>query len=118
MTMPFPQSQRPPGETPPLRRAPARVGAPGGVPEPCRLAVLDRRFAGIVGRWPEVVDELLGRALRRATELDVHLAIAQLPLLELRILALLWHLADRWGEPTSDGVLLPVRLTHSLLAAL
>src|SRR5262245_25473716 len=64
--------------------------------EPCRVAVLDRRFAGIVGRWPEVVDELLGRALNRARELDLNMAIAQLPLLELRLLALMWHLADRW----------------------
>ena len=86
--------------------------------EPCRLAVLDRRFAGIVGRWPEVVDQLLGRALNRARELDFHMAIAQLPLLELRLLALLWHLADRWGEPVPGGVCVPIRLTHSLLAAL
>jgi CRP/FNR family cyclic AMP-dependent transcriptional regulator len=86
--------------------------------EPCRVAVLDRRFAGIVGRWPEVVDELLGRALNRASELDLNMAIAQLPLLELRILALLWHLADRWGEPVPGGIKVPVRLTHSLLAAM
>jgi CRP-like cAMP-binding protein len=80
--------------------------------------VLDRRFAGIVGRWPEIVDELLGRALNRARELDYNMAIAQLPLLELRILALLWHLADRWGEPVEDGVCVPIRLTHSLLAGM
>jgi CRP/FNR family transcriptional regulator, cyclic AMP receptor protein len=86
--------------------------------EPCRVAVLDKRFAGIVCRWPEVVDELLGRALRRARELDLNMAIAQLPLLELRLLGLLWHLADRWGEPCDDGVRIPVRLTHGLLAAL
>ncbi len=86
--------------------------------EPCRVAVLDRRFAGIVGRWPEIVDELLGRALNRASELDYNMAIAQLPLLELRLLALLWRLADRWGEPAEDGVCVPIRLTHSLLAAM
>ena len=86
--------------------------------EPCRVAVLDRRFAGIVGRWPEVVDELLGRALNRARELDLNMAIAQLPLLELRLLALMWHLADRWGETVPDGVKVPIRLTHSLLAAM
>jgi CRP/FNR family transcriptional regulator, cyclic AMP receptor protein len=86
--------------------------------EPCRVAVLDRRFGGIVGRWPEIVDELLGRALNRARELDYNMAIAQLPLLELRLLALLWHLADRWGEPVDDGVCVPIRLTHSLLAAM
>jgi CRP-like cAMP-binding protein len=86
--------------------------------EPVRMAVLDRRFAGIVGRWPEIVDQLLGRALNRARELDFNLAIAQLPLLELRILALLWHLADRWGVKVDDGICVPVRLTHSLLAAM
>jgi CRP/FNR family transcriptional regulator, cyclic AMP receptor protein len=86
--------------------------------EPCRLAVLDRRFAAIVCRWPEIVDELLGRALRRASELDLNMAIAQLPLLELRLLGLLWHLADRWGEPCGGGVRVPVRMTHGLLAAL
>jgi CRP-like cAMP-binding protein len=86
--------------------------------EPCRVAVLDRRFAGIVGRWPEVVDQLIGRALNRARALDFNMAIAQLPLLELRLLALLWHLADRWGRETPDGVVVPIRLTHSLLAAL
>ena len=46
------------------------------------------------------------------------MAIAQLPLLELRLLALLWHLADRWGETVPDGVKVPIRLTHSLLAAM
>ena len=86
--------------------------------EPARVAVLDKRFAGIVGRWPEVVDELLGRALNRARELDLHMAIAQLPLLELRLLALLWHLADRWGRPVDDGMHVPIRLTHSLLAGM
>jgi CRP/FNR family cyclic AMP-dependent transcriptional regulator len=86
--------------------------------EPCRVAVLDRRFAGIVGRWPEIVDELLGRALNRARELDYNMAIAQLPLLELRLHALMWQLARRWGEQTAEGMLIPVRLTHSLLSAL
>jgi CRP/FNR family transcriptional regulator, cyclic AMP receptor protein len=86
--------------------------------EPCRVALLDRRFAGIVGRWPELVNELLGRAIARAIELDINMAIAQLPLLELRILALLWHLAERWGHEVDGGMLLPVRLTHNLLGAL
>jgi CRP-like cAMP-binding protein len=46
------------------------------------------------------------------------MAIAQLPLLELRLLGLLWHLADRWGEPCDGAVRVPVRMTHGLLAAL
>jgi CRP/FNR family transcriptional regulator, cyclic AMP receptor protein len=84
--------------------------------EPCRVAVLDRRFAGIVGRWPEIVDQLLSRAMNRARALDFSMAIAQLPLLEVRLLAVLWHLADRWGVAADDGVHVPIRLTHSLLA--
>lgn len=86
--------------------------------EPARVAVLDQRFAALVGRWPEIVDELVGRAMHRADELDLQLAIAQLPLLELRLHALMWHVAGRWGVPGDDGVLIPVRLTHSLLSAL
>jgi CRP-like cAMP-binding protein len=31
---------------------------------------------------------------------------------------LLWHLADRWGTVGPGGVLLPVKLTQSVLAAL
>jgi CRP/FNR family transcriptional regulator, cyclic AMP receptor protein len=86
--------------------------------EPCRVAVLDRRFAGIVGRWPEIVDQLLSRAMNRARGLDFSMAIAQLPLLDARLLAMLWHLADRWGVPVDGGMYVPIRLTHSLLAAM
>jgi CRP/FNR family transcriptional regulator, cyclic AMP receptor protein len=86
--------------------------------EPCRVAVLDRRFAGIVGRWPEIVDQLLSRAMSRASALDFSMAIAQLPLLDARLLAMLWHLADRWGVPVDEGVCVPIRLTHSLLASM
>src|SRR3954449_12001506 len=86
--------------------------------EPCRVAVLDRRFAGIVGRWPEIVDQLLSRAMSRASALDFSMAIAQLPLLEARLLAMLWHLADRWGVTVDGGMHVPIRLTHSLLASM
>jgi CRP/FNR family transcriptional regulator, cyclic AMP receptor protein len=94
------------------------IGTRWHVVEPALVAVLDRRFAGLVGRWPEVLNELMGRAIGRIQELEVNLAIAQIPQLELRLLALLWRFADRWGEPCADGVLVPVRLTHSLLAGL
>jgi CRP/FNR family transcriptional regulator, cyclic AMP receptor protein len=94
------------------------IGTRWHVVEPALVAVLDRRFAGLVGRWPEVLNEIVGRAIGRIQELEVNLAIAQIPPLELRLLALLWRLADRWGEPSADGTLVPVRLTHSLLAGL
>ena len=31
---------------------------------------------------------------------------------------LLWHLAARWGRVRGDGTVLPLRLTHSVLADL
>ena len=31
---------------------------------------------------------------------------------------LLWHLAGRWGRVRSDGTVLPLRLTHTVLADL
>jgi hypothetical protein len=103
---------------PQAHESPLAVEVEWQVIEPSHVAVLDRRFTKLVGRWPELVDELIGRAQRRADELDLHMAIAQLPLLELRLLGLLWHIAGRWGVPTSQGVRVPVRLTHSVLAAL
>jgi hypothetical protein len=33
-------------------------------------------------------------------------------------MALFWHLADRWGRVTPDGVLVELDLTHSLLSRL
>lgn len=35
-----------------------------------------------------------------------------------RLLLLLWHLADRWGRVTPDGVRIPLRLRHGMLAEL
>jgi CRP/FNR family transcriptional regulator, cyclic AMP receptor protein len=35
-----------------------------------------------------------------------------------RLLLTLWHLADRWGRVTPDGVVLRLPLTHQLLAQL
>jgi DNA-binding IclR family transcriptional regulator len=34
----------------------------------------------------------------------------------MRLLVILWYYADRWGRVTPEGVLLPLRMTHGLLA--
>lgn len=31
---------------------------------------------------------------------------------------MLWHLADRWGRVTPDGVIVPLKLTHEALGRL
>jgi CRP-like cAMP-binding protein len=35
---------------------------------------------------------------------------------EARLLLILWYYADRWGRVTREGVVLPLRMTHSMLA--
>ena len=85
---------------------------------PMRLAVLDTRFATLCGRLPSVTAVLLSRMLRRSRQLGLMLAISAMPRLDARLLALLWHLADRWGTVGPDGTVVPLRLTHATLAHL
>jgi len=82
------------------------------------LAVLDARFAAVACRWPAIATELVGRTVGRSRALAFQLAIAHVRHADLRLHMLLWHLADRWGRVTPDGVHLPLRLTHDTLAQL
>jgi CRP/FNR family transcriptional regulator, cyclic AMP receptor protein len=84
--------------------------------EPVRIAVLDKDFADAVAHWPELIAALMDRVMRRAHSLGFHLAVSHLKLVEMRLLVILWYYADRWGRVTPDGVVLPLRMTHSLLA--
>jgi CRP-like cAMP-binding protein len=83
-----------------------------------RIAWLDAPFAVAVRRWPALAAAMLERAQRRADRLATTQAIAQLTRVDDRVLALLWHLSERWGRVTPDGVVLPVRLTHRAIASL
>jgi CRP/FNR family transcriptional regulator, cyclic AMP receptor protein len=84
--------------------------------EPVRLAVLDTEFAENVAGSPELIAALMDRVMRRAHSLGFHLAVSHLKLVEMRLLVILWYYADRWGRVTPGGVVLPLRMTHSLLA--
>jgi CRP/FNR family cyclic AMP-dependent transcriptional regulator len=86
--------------------------------EPACVAVLDHRFAALVTRWPEITAALVARAVSRSRALTLHLAIGQLVGTEARLEALLWHLASCWGSRDGDATVLPVHLTHDLLASL
>jgi CRP/FNR family cyclic AMP-dependent transcriptional regulator len=86
--------------------------------EPSRLAVLDERFARLLGRYPKLASRLLGRALRRSRHLAVNMAIVHQARVDARLHMLLWHLAGRFGRVRGDGVILPLRLTHAMLAEL
>ena len=45
-------------------------------------------------------------------------AISHLNSVERRVCALLWHLAERWGRVTRDGIVVPLTLSHRLLGEL
>ena len=101
------------------------VGAPSEQPSvtwhvmvTARLAILDRRFVSRTARWPELSTALLGRAIKRSRALAVQLAICNLQRVETRLLLLMWNLAERWGRVSTDGIVLPLDLTHRLLASL
>lgn len=80
------------------------------------LAVLGPEHARRMDRWPAIVSNLAGRGIRRARSAAAGSAIAGIVGIEERLLILLWHLAERWGEARVDGVHVGVRLPHRLLA--
>jgi CRP-like cAMP-binding protein len=86
--------------------------------EPARLGVLGPSFVASVARWPVLSAALLGRAVRQNSRAATLHAICQLSRVDQRLLALFWHLAERWGRVGADGVLLPLRLQHESLGHL
>ena len=47
-----------------------------------------------------------------------HLAVCHIVGVEVRLLIVLWHFADRWGRMSTAGVKLPLPLSHGLLAGI
>jgi CRP-like cAMP-binding protein len=86
------------------------------VVEPSRVAVLDRRFATAVARFPELAGTILDRVMMRSRWLAFHMAVTHLKRIESRLLVVLWHFADRWGRVGPEGVTVPLRVTHQILA--
>jgi CRP/FNR family cyclic AMP-dependent transcriptional regulator len=83
-----------------------------------RVAFLDRRLSARLGRYPEVNAVIIDRVVERSLRLAVAQAISQLNRVDRRLLALFWHLAERWGRVTADGIAIPLTLSHRMLGQL
>jgi CRP/FNR family transcriptional regulator, cyclic AMP receptor protein len=85
---------------------------------PTRMAVMNARFALQIARWPDVTAAIIDRVVQRARWLSFHLAVCHIVGVEVRLLIVLWHFADRWGRVTPTGLKLPLPLSHGLLAGI
>lgn len=88
------------------------------VPQSARVALLDDRFLVAARRWPWLVGRLFDAAGQQMGRASTHQAISQLSRVEDRLVALFWHLADRWGVVRPDGIDLDLPLTHEALGRL
>jgi len=83
-----------------------------------RVALLDQRITMVAARWPALMHRMVGRAVERSHALALNVAIHSLQHVELRLLVLLWHFADRFGRVTPEGTVIPLKLSHGDLAEL
>jgi CRP/FNR family transcriptional regulator, cyclic AMP receptor protein len=84
--------------------------------EPIHVAVLDEHFLLRIASYPELAAKLVGRALARSRNLAINTAIIHHARVDVRLHMLFWHLAARWGRVRTGEVVLPLRLTHAVLA--
>jgi CRP/FNR family cyclic AMP-dependent transcriptional regulator len=86
--------------------------------ERTRFAILDEAFAERAAPFPQIALALLARSMQRSRTLAMNMAIVHYPEVRARLLLMLWHLADRWGRVTPEGVRIPLRLRHHMIADL
>jgi CRP-like cAMP-binding protein len=85
---------------------------------PAHVAVFDARVLLAARRWPQLIVGLTRRLFDGQHEHHRLATIRRLPRVEQRLLALLSHLAYRWGHVTSDGLTVDMPATHQLLGEL
>jgi CRP-like cAMP-binding protein len=83
-----------------------------------RVAVFDQRFLAATQRWPWLAARVVERSAAWADRALALQAISHIARVDRRIIALLWHLADRWGRFSRDGPIVPLTLTHAAIGTL
>jgi len=86
--------------------------------QPTRLGLLDAAFFRAAGGCPELVSALVTRGVQRSHRVVLQMTMGSLRRVEERLIALFLHLGDRWGRMTPEGVHIPLRMTHELIAQL
>jgi len=82
------------------------------------VAILTAEVSARLCRYPPLIEALVERSMNRSRSMAVFSAIDNVIGVERRLRLLLWHLAERWGRVERDGVLMPLRLTHQMIADL
>ncbi len=85
---------------------------------PSQVAILDDRLLRAVRRWPRLLTGIIERMCDQRERLALQLVISQQPRVEDRLLHLFWHLSDRFGQATADGIVVSLALTHEALGRL
>lgn len=83
-----------------------------------RLALFERELLVAGRRWPWLIAGLHSRMAEQTERLTTQLMICQLPRVDDRLLAMMWLLAESWGQVTASGTVVPIELTHSALGGL
>jgi CRP-like cAMP-binding protein len=83
-----------------------------------RLALLGREVLLAAHHMPRLLAGLHVRVAEQTDRLAAQLVICQLPRVDQRLLAILWLLAESWGQVTPAGTSLPLTFTHDVLGGM
>jgi hypothetical protein len=83
-----------------------------------RLGLFGNELLAAAYRWPRIIEGLYTCVGDQLQRMSAQLIICQLPRVDERVLAMLWLLAESWGQVTPGGVRLPLALTHETIGAL
>jgi CRP/FNR family transcriptional regulator, cyclic AMP receptor protein len=86
--------------------------------EDSTVVVLGRRFLAATRQFPALMVGISRRQLEQSARAARHAAVAQLPRVDRRILALLCGLAEERGRVAVDGVTVDLPVTHEVLGQL
>lgn len=99
-------------------RAPTPFEIEWKVISSARIAVLDHELSHILASWPALMNEFVERAVERSHSLALHVAIHCIQRVDISLVVLFCHLADRFGKVTPSGIAVDLDLTHADLGRL